>query len=110
MRVALFSNTADPHDGYGNITVELSRALHAAGVDITLFLPPPRSARGDTVVVSPSSLRINSANQQFPFLVSYTLPKYVYRIWERSGPGYFFPPKLTGFDLVHDLFAFPYCI
>lgn len=96
MHIALLSNTADPRDGYGNITVELSRALHATGIDCTLFLPGSQKAAAD--------------DQKFPFPVSCTLPEYVYRIYQRAGPGYFYPRNFKGFDLIHDLFAFPYCI
>jgi phosphatidylinositol alpha-1,6-mannosyltransferase len=96
MRIALLSSTADPRDGYGNITVELSRALHTAGIDLTLFLP--------------RSQKQAAADQAFPFPTSCTLPNYVFRIFERSGPDYFLPRSFKGFDLVHDLFAFPHCI
>ncbi len=96
MRVALLSNTADPRDGYGNITVELSCALHAAGIGCTLFVP--------------ASQKTAAEEQKFPFPVSCTLPEYVYRIYQRAGPGYFRPRNFAGFDLIHDLFAFPYCI
>ncbi len=96
MKVALFSNTAEPKDGYGNITVELSRALHGAGIDCTLFLPPSQKNAATVATL--------------PFEISCTLPEYVYRIFQRSGPGYFRAQEVKGFDLVHDLFAFPYCI
>ncbi len=96
MRVTLFSNTADPRDGYGNITVELARELHATGLDCTLFLPGSQHAAADAAA--------------FPFPVSCSLPEYVYRIYQPAGLTYFFPQKLKGFDLIHDLFAFPYCI
>jgi phosphatidyl-myo-inositol dimannoside synthase len=96
MRVALFSNTIDARDGYGNITFELSHALAAKGIDLTLFLP-----KTQTDVTSKLSL---------PFATSCTLPSYLYRIFARSGPWYFKTTDVSGFDLVHDLFAFPYCI
>lgn len=94
MKVALLSSTADPRDGYGNITVELSRALHGAGIDCTLFLPPSQKNAAAAISIP----------------VSCTLPEYVYRIYQRQGPGYFRPRDMRGFDLIHDLFAFPYCI
>ena len=96
MKIALLSPTADVRVGYGNITFELSRALSEAGIDCTLFLPRSQSAAAE------------SLNLTFP--VSCTLPEYVYRIFERHGPGYFLPCNFSGFDLIHDLFAFPHCI
>lgn len=96
MRVALFSSTIEPKDGYGNITFELAHELHAQGIDLTLFLP---KNQGDA-----------AAAMSLPFAISCTLPKYVYRIFEKSGPGYFRTIDLSDFDVVHDLFSFPYCI
>ena len=96
MRVALFSNTAEPKDGYGNITVELTRALSIAGINCTLFLPRSQKDTADRAA--------------FSFPVSCTLPEYVYRIFQPKGLGYFRAQNVAGFDLIHDLFAFPYCI
>ncbi|OGJ62785.1 hypothetical protein A3C37_04685 [Candidatus Peribacteria bacterium RIFCSPHIGHO2_02_FULL_53_20] len=96
MRVALFSSTIEPKDGYGNITFELTKELHAQGIDITLFLP-----KNQQNAVAAMSL---------PCTTICALPKYVYRIFERNGPGYFRTVNVSSFDLVHDLFAFPYCI
>ncbi len=96
MHVALFSSTIDPKDGYGNITFELAHELHAQGIDLTLFLPKHQK---EAVVAMP-----------LPFAISCTLPKYVYRIFERNGPGYLQTVDVSDFDVVHDLFSFPYCI
>ncbi len=96
MRVALFSSTIEPKDGYGNITYELTRELHAQGIDLTLFLPKNQKEAADRMAL--------------PFSVHCALPKYVYRIFERNGPGYFRTFDVSSFDVVHDLFSFPYCI
>lgn len=96
MRVALFSSTIEPKDGYGNITFELSRELHAQGIDLTLFLPKNQKEAAERLAL--------------PFSVQCELPQYVYRIFERNGLGYFKTIDVSSFDLVHDLFSFPYCI
>ena len=96
MRVALFSSTIEPKDGYGNITFELAHELHKEGVDVTLFLPKNQSDAAAALAL--------------PFQTICTLPKYVYRIFERNGLGYFRTVDVSGFDIVHDLFSFPYCI
>lgn len=96
MRVALFSSTIEPKDGYGNITYELTRELHAQGIDLTLFLPKNQKGAAERMAL--------------PFSVRCELPKYVYRIFERNGPGYFKTFDVSSFDVVHDLFSYPYCI
>lgn len=96
MKVALLSSTIEPKDGYGNITFELSSALHAKGIDCTLFLPKTQADAAAALAL--------------PFPVQTNLPAYVFRIFERHGPWYFKPLDLHGFDLVHDLFGFPYCV
>lgn len=96
MRVALFSSTIEPKDGYGNITWELSHALRDLGIESTLFLP--RSQRG---FVEKTPL---------PFATRCVLPEYVFRIRQPEGLRYFRTIDVSDCDLVHDLFAFPYCI
>ncbi|TSC59335.1 MAG: phosphatidylinositol alpha-1,6-mannosyltransferase [Candidatus Peregrinibacteria bacterium Greene0416_62] len=96
MRIALFSSTIEPKDGYGNITFELAKELHAQGIDLTLFLP--------------KNQKDAAAAMSLPFETACVLPKYIYRIFERNCPGYFRTVDVSGFDLVHDLFSFPYCI
>lgn len=96
MHIALFSSTIEPKDGYGNITCELAKELHRQGIDLTVFLPKHQK---DT-----------AAAMSLPFKTVCTLPKYVYRIFERNGLGYFRTVDVASFDLVHDLFSFPYCI
>lgn len=96
MRVAIFSSTAEPKDGYGNITWELARALTDASVDCTLFLP-----RSQQAFVDQASL---------PCKARCVLPEYVFRIYQPAGFRYFRPVDVSDCDLVHDLFAFPYCV
>ena len=95
MRVALFSSTIEPKDGYGNITYELTRSCtRRESTSRCFFKKPERGCRPDG-----TSLLVHCA-----------LPKYVYRIFERNGPGYFRTFDVSSFDVVHDLFSFPYCI
>src|SRR3989344_432502 len=96
MRVALFSSTIDAVDGDGNITLELTRHLHERGTDLTLFLPASQKP-----VVERLSL---------PFPVRCELPPYIYRIFQWKALGYLRSIDVSGFDLVHDLFAFPHCL
>ncbi len=96
MRLALFSSTVDARDGYGNITFELSQHLARAGTSITLFLPASQKSVAD---------RLN-----LPFPVRCELPEYIYRIYQPRALGYLKTFDLSGFDLVHSLFEFPYCL
>ncbi len=96
MRVALFSSTVDARDGYGNITFELTQHLARAGTDITLFLPASQKTVADRL--------------QLPFPVRCVLPEYIYRVYQPRALGYLRTFDLSGFDLVHSLFEFPYCL
>lgn len=96
MRVAIFSSSIIPKDGYGNITYELTRELHAHGMDLTLFLPHNQAEEARKMAL--------------PFDVRCVLPKYIYRIFARNGLSYFRSVDVSGYDLVHDLFSYPYCI
>jgi glycosyltransferase involved in cell wall biosynthesis len=96
MRIALFSSTAEPKDGYGNITWELVHALKQCSVDCTLFLP-----RSQKTFVAQASL---------PCETCCVLPEYVFRIYQPEGLKYFRSVDVSDCDLVHDLFAFPYCV
>lgn len=96
MRIALFSSTIDAVDGYGTITLELTRHLHERGIEFTLFLPAAQQA-----VVN---------RLQLPFPVRCVLPPYIYRVCQPKALGYLRVVDVSGFDLVHDLFAFPSCL
>lgn len=96
MKVSLFSNTIDARDGYGNITYELTRHLHQRGVGIDLLLPASQQRIVDGLAL--------------PFTPRCVLPEYVYRIYQRKGPGYVRSFDVSGADVVHDLFSFPYCL
>jgi phosphatidylinositol alpha-1,6-mannosyltransferase len=96
MRLALFSSTAEPKDGYGNITWELTHALVKLSVDCTLFLP-----RSQKAFVDQASL---------PCKTRCVLPEYVFRMYQPAGFQYFRSVDVSDYDLVHDLFAFPYCV
>jgi len=95
MRIALFSSSIDAKDGYGNITYELCMHHAAHGVEFTLFLP-----RSQQQVVESLSL---------PFPVYCVLPEYIFRIYQPKALKYWRTVDISDFDVVHSLFAFPYC-
>jgi phosphatidylinositol alpha-1,6-mannosyltransferase len=96
MRIVLFSSTINPKDGYGNITNELCAELSAQGQEFVLFLP-----RSQKEVTNTSD---------YPFEIRFVLPEYIFRIYQPKARGYFSAIDVSEFDLVHSLFAFPYCI
>lgn len=96
MRIALFASTADRTNGYGNITCALSTHLHALGCSITLFLP-----KNEETLVS---------DLRFPFEMRCVLPKNVFRLYQREGWKFLRSVDVARCDIVHSLFAFPYCI
>lgn len=96
MRIAAFSPTIDITNGYGNITFELLSAMAQKGIDITLFLP---NAEEGLV-----------ASMDVPFRVRPELPKPVLQALQKPFWQYFRSYDVAGFDLVHSLFAFPFCI
>jgi len=93
MKVAIFSSTINPTDGYGTITNELCHKFHEKNVDFVLFLPKTAESSSD----------------KFRFPIKYCLPPYIYRVWTPDFLGYFPNINLMGFSLVHSLFDFPYC-
>lgn len=95
MKIALISPTIDPRDGYGNITKELTTELSELGLELTLFLP--KSQREKAV-------------ESHLFPIEYVLPEYIFRIFQPKAIGYFNSLQVQDFDIVHSLFAFPYCI
>ncbi|MBM3231156.1 glycosyltransferase family 4 protein [Candidatus Peregrinibacteria bacterium] len=96
MRIALFTATADRTNGYGNITYELSRHLHSLGNEVVLFVP-----RNEAKFVVEWNL---------PFEIRCVLPKNVFRLYQKEGWKYFRTIDVSGFDIVHSLFSFPFCI
>ena len=96
MQIALFSSTINPKDGYGNITKEYCAQLTQRGLSFVLFLP--RSQKEVT----------NTAH--YPFEIRFELPEYIFRIYQPKALGYFKAIDVSEFDLVHSLFAFPYCV
>ncbi len=96
MRIALFSSTIDPGDGYGNITKEYCTQLHANGTCFVLFLP-----RSQQMIVDAAG---------HPFAIRCELPEYIFRIFQPKALRYFVPTDVSMFDLVHSLFSFPYCV
>jgi len=96
MRIALFATGLEPKNGYGNITHELTQQLHKQGMDFTVFLP--KSQQNFVNTTSPK------------FDVQCLLPEYVFRIYQRQGPNYFKTIDVSKYDVIHSLFAFPYCI
>ena len=95
MTVAIFSATLERRTGYGNITYEYCRALHAKGVKFTLFLP-----RTEAEVAK--SLKL-------PFRVECILPRYVVRFNVGNIWLYFRRIDVAKFDLVHSILDFPFC-
>ena len=100
MKVAIFSFDIDRAFGTGNITYELCSEFTKKGIDFILFLP---KSEGENRA---------SNKDDYPFPVKYVLPepfvgiKEAIRkkiIWE-----YFKNIDLSGFTLVHCLFAFPH--
>ena len=96
MRIALFSPTIDFRNGYGNITFELCSQYHTMGIDFTLFIPMVESELCEKL--------------QVPFAVSPVLQKNIFRLFQREGWKYFTHVNVSAFDIVHSLFAFPFCI
>jgi len=95
MKIAIFSPTIDVKNGYGNITYELCEKLKGK-VDFTLFLPKSE---------------IKHKNIDFP--IEYVLPEFIVSFKTKNVLNYLFLPKIKdvqNFDIIHSLFAFPYCI
>lgn len=95
MRIAIFSSTIDVQNGYGNITYELCARLHEHH-DITLFLPSSEEAAVHALAL--------------PYTVRCILPPYIFRVVQPAALAYLKSVDLRGFDLVHSLFDFPYCV
>lgn len=96
MRLAIFSSTINAKDGYGNITYELCMHHAANGLDITLFLPQSEQGLVEELAL--------------PFPVKCILPEYIFRLHQPKAVAYLRNIDVSGFDVVHSLFAFPYCI
>lgn len=96
MRIALFSSTADAKNGYGNITVELCRAFKALGTEFTLFLPEAEK---------------KFALQYIPDIpTEFSLPPYIFELKNPKSLLYLKNIDLSGFDVVHSILDFPYCV
>jgi len=96
MRIALFSSTADSKNGYGNITVELCRALKVLGTEFTLFLPEAEK---------------KFHTQYIPEIpVEFVLPPYIFELKNPKSLLYLKNIDLSGYDLVHSILDFPYCV
>jgi len=96
VKTAIFSSTVSPKDGYGNITYELTRHLSQRGAEITLFLP--------------ESQREFAELFNLPFEVRYELPEYIFRLYQPKALKFWKTINVSDFDLIHSLFAFPYCM
>lgn len=94
--IAIFSPTIDPKDGYGNITFELCNHLKSLGVELTLFLPESQKEIAEGM------------NLTFP--ARFELPEYIFRLHQPKALRYWKSIDVSEFDLVHSLFAFPYCL
>lgn len=95
MKIAIFSASLDINNGYGNITHELCKKLQGK-IDFTLFLPK-------------NALRPGRVD----YPVEYILPRFIFHFKTRKILEYLFLPKIKdiqGFDIIHSLFAFPYCL
>lgn len=97
MRIALLSSTINITNGYGNITYEYCSALHRKGIEFTLFLPQKEKSL--------------VASMNLPFKTQCILPKYLFRFYQDPLLTHFRTIiDVSAFDLVHSLYAFPYCI
>jgi len=96
MQIALFSSTINPKDGYGNITKEYCAQMKSRGQSFVLFLPRSQKEVTNT--------------EDYPFEIRFVLPEYIFRIYQPKALGYFKAINVSEFDLVHSLFAFPYCL
>ena len=96
MRIALLSSTVDIGNGYGNITVEYCRALRRKGVDVTLFLPTEERRAAE------------SLGWDVP--MRFVLPRYAFRFSLLTIWPYLRTVDVSGFDVVHSLLDFPYCV
>ncbi len=96
MRIALFSSTADAKNGYGNITVELCRAFKALGTEFTLFLPEAEK---------------KFALQYIPDIpTEFCLPPYIFELKNPKSLLHLKNIDLSGYDVVHSILDFPYCV
>lgn len=94
MNIAVFSSTLDSHDGYGTITHQLVRHLVKKGLHITLFLPKD------------ATRQVN----KFSWCdVRPVLPRYIFRVKPHSAIQYMKQLDIADAQIVHSLFAFPYC-
>ncbi len=96
MKVAVFSPTVLPLDGYGNITYELVTKLITSDIEPVLFLP---ESQKQTV----AELGLNVETRC-------VLPNYIFRIYQPRGLKFLRSYDASECDVVHSLFAFPYCI
>ncbi len=96
MHIALFSSTADVKNGYGNITVEMCRALKALGVEFTLFLPEAEKKFHAQYIPEISTV--------------FSLPPYIFELKNPKSLLYFKNIDLSGYDIVHSILDFPYCV
>lgn len=96
MRIALFSSTADAKNGYGNITVELCRAMTALGTEFTLFLPEAEKKF--------AKLYIPDVPTEF------SLPPYIFELRNPKSLLYLKNIDFSGYDIVHSILDFPYCV
>lgn len=95
MKIAIFSASRDVKNGYGNITYELCEKLKNK-VDFTLFLPK-------------NEIR----HKNVGYSIEYVLPEMIVSFKTKNVFKYLFLPEIKdiqSFDIVHSLFAFPYCI
>lgn len=96
MKVAILSPTIDVANGWGNFTREY--CWHLAGqLDFTLFLPKDYQL---------------GKEEKLPFPVKCILPEFVPEFRRKNNPEPFLKPriKVSEFDLIHSLVAFPYGI
>lgn len=96
MHIAILSPTINPKAGYGNITKEYCDQLHRLGQSFVLFLPLSEKKVIDST--------------DYPFEIRFVLPEYIFRIYQPKARGYFKAIDVAEFDVVHSLFAFPYCL
>jgi glycosyltransferase involved in cell wall biosynthesis len=91
MKVAILSCSADPTNGYGNITINYCNQLHLKSIDFVLFLP----FNHDVVINSWSSrIKYNLPKA----LYSFDSARIVYDLFHDLS-------KFKGFSIIHSLFT-----
>lgn len=94
MKLALFADTIDITNGYGNITYEFCSALEKSGTDFALFLPETEKRLIDSMHLA--------------WDVRPLLPPPVFRLYQKAGWKYWKTLDVSDCTIVHAIFGYPY--